>query len=133
MAIICILLCDSIYFLFAITYVGIPAIKYSNATNYICANLDSSNFSCVNGSVQTVKLYCNSVGGFPIPTITWYHNGDEIINGNVINGTLILNKSACDLLGTYQCVVSNEIDSKIAVFRVLPFGKCIFRYCYTLF
>ena len=101
-----------------------PVVEHSNTTDhYVCANLSSTDFSCVNGSVQTVNLYCNSVGGFPIPTVTWYHNGAEIINANVFNGTLMLNTSACDLLGTYQCVVSNEVGSRIAVFRVLPFGK----------
>ena len=98
-------------------------VKHSTTDYYICANLNSTDFSCVNGSVQTVNLYCNSVGGTPIPTITWYHNGAEIINANVLNGTLMLNESACDLLGTYQCVVSNEAGSRITVFRVLPFGK----------
>ena len=100
-----------------------PVVEHSNKTqHYICANLNSTDFSCVNGTFQTVNLHCTSVGGYPIPTVTWYHNGDEIIDGNVSNGTLMLNRSACDLLGTYQCIVSNEAGSEIVVFRVLPFG-----------
>ena len=101
-----------------------PVIEHSNVMDYyICVNSASTvNFLCVNDTVRTISLYCNSVGGFPVPTITWYHNGDEIINATIVNGTLILNKSACDLLGTYQCVVSNEFGSETAVFRVLPYG-----------
>ena len=34
-----------------------------------------------------------------------------------------MNKTACDLLGTYQCVVKNEAGTEILVHRVLPFGK----------
>ena len=90
---------------------------------YVCANLNSTDFSCINGAVQIVDLHCSSVGGFPIPTVTWYHNGVEMINANVFDGTLMLNKTACDLLGTYQCVVSNEVGSEITVFRILPYGK----------
>ena len=104
-----------------------PVVEHSNVMDYyICANSDSTvNFLCVNGTVQNVSLYCNGVGGFPFPTVTWYRNGDEIINATIVNGTLMLNKSACDLLGTYQCVVSNKVGSKTAVFRVLPYGELI--------
>ena len=105
---------------------GVPALRHSNSTDhYICATLNSTDLSCINGTIQTVSLYCNSVGGFPVPTVTWYHNGDEIINATIVNGTLMLNKSTCDLLGTYQCVVSNEVSSKIAEFRVLPYGTYV--------
>ena len=100
-----------------------PALKYSNSTDhYICTTLNSSDLSCINGTNQNVSLYCSSVGGFPVPTITWYHNGDEIFNATIVNGALMLNKSACALLGTYQCLVSNEVSSEIVEFRVLPYG-----------
>ena len=105
---------------------GTPVVEHSNSTDYyICANLSDADFSCINGAVQTVELYCISVGGFPIPTVTWYHNGEETVDADVFNGTLMLKKPACDLLGTYQCVVSNEVGSEIIAFRVLPFGKNI--------
>ena len=103
---------------------GAPFVEHSNTTDhFICANLNSTDFSCVSGTVQAVDLYCKSVGGFPIPTVTWYHNGNKMINANVSNGTLMLNNTACDLLGTYQCVVSNEVGSKTTLFRILPYGK----------
>ena len=105
--------------------IGAPVVEHSDITDhFICANSNSStDFACVNGTIQTVDLYCNSVGGYPIPTVTWYHNGNEMINANVSNGMMTLNNTACDLLGTYQCIVSNEVGSEIITFRILPFGK----------
>ena len=105
--------------------IGAPVVEHSDITDhFICANSNSStDFACVNGTVQTVDLYCNSVGGYPIPTVTWYHNGNEMINANASNGTLTLNNTACDLLGTYQCIVSNEVGSITTLFRILPYGE----------
>ncbi|XP_065888000.1 uncharacterized protein [Dysidea avara] len=101
---------------------SIPIIEKSETTHYICANL-AGNFKCAGGASQFVTLDCNITAGFPAPTITWYHNGIEIMNNGTSNETLILNKTACDLLGTYQCVAKNEVGTAVLVHRVLPFGR----------
>ena len=101
---------------------GPPAIQNTDTTHYICVNLHD-NLTCAGGAHQTVTLHCNITAGYLTPTIAWYHNGIELVNDGSSNGTLLINKTACDLLGTYQCVVKNEAATAVLVHRVLPFGK----------
>ena len=90
--------------------IGAPTVQSTDTTHFICANL-TDDFTCAGGARQLVTLHCNITSGTPTPSITWYHNGIEIVNDGISDEVLVVNKSACDLLGTYQCV--------------LPFGKLL--------
>jgi len=110
-------LCIFMFFL-----IGAPTVESTDTTHFICANL-TDNFTCASGARQLITLHCNITSGTPTPSITWYHNGIEIVNDGISDEALIVNKTACDLLGSYQCVVKNEAGIAVLVHRVLPFGK----------
>ena len=57
--------------------------------------------------------------GFPIPTVTWLHNGSIIVDGsnNITkatdnsSSTLTITIVTADNLGNYTCMVSNLLGS----------------------
>ena len=76
---------------------------------------------------QTVTLHCKASDYL---TISWYKNGEvlELNNEDTVfnqtTGDLVIRREdPCDLLGVYQCFVSNEIDTVHVSTRVLPFGE----------
>ena len=60
--------------------------------------------------------------GFPIPTVTWLHNGSIIVDGsnNITiaadnhSSTLTITIVTADKLGKYTCMVSNLMGSDTA-------------------
>ena len=76
---------------------------------------------------QSVALNCKATGYL---SIDWYKNGElldvdsEGTTFNQTTGDLIIRREdPCELLGVYQCFVSNEIDTVQVSTRVLPFGE----------
>ena len=86
---------------------------------------------------QSISLYCN---GTDYQEMIWYKNGqlldvnstDIVYNQTTSSWTLTKN-NPCDLLGVYQCFVSNEVGTVHVSTRVLPLGEednisvCIIR------
>ena len=60
--------------------------------------------------------------GFPIPTVTWLHNGSILVDGsnNITiatdnsSSTLTITSVTADNFGNYTCVVSNLLGSVMA-------------------
>ena len=96
--------------------------------HYITIKSDTDIYSC-RGSPknQSVTIRCTTSGA---AMIRWYKNGElldvdsEGTTFNQTTGELIIRKEdPCELLGVYQCFVSNEIDTVQVSTRVLPFGE----------
>ena len=87
---------------------------------------------------QSVSLYCNATG---YQEMIWYKNGQlldvnsstDIVFNQTTSSWTITKNNPCDLLGVYQCFVSNEVGTVHVSTRVLPLGEednisvCIIR------
>ena len=94
--------------------------------HFITIKHDALN-GCNSSVNQSVTLNCKASGYL---SINWYKNGElldidsEGITFNQTTGDLMIRrKDPCELLGVYQCFVSNEIDTVHVSTRVLPFGE----------
>jgi len=101
--------------------------------------IKSNHFGCpVEADYQSISLNCNATG---YQEMIWYKNG-KLLNVNrskdiVFNQTTsswtITKNNPCDLLGVYQCFVSNEVGTVHVSTRILPLGEednisvCIIR------
>lgn len=78
---------------------------------------------------QNYKLTCDAVGG-PEPTIKWYHDDEEITNGDHLmmtpNGkTLMLKDVRKAQNGVYKCEAENRKAKVEATGVIKAFGKCL--------
>ena len=53
--------------------------------------------------------YVYEAGGFPAPSVTWYFNGGDSVNGN----ELVIGVPQPDNSGIYQCLVRNTIEGTV--------------------
>lgn len=63
---------------------------------------------------DTVDMFCESAGGTPTPTLTWYKDGRELVSGDHVTivgrRVRLLGLSAADG-GLYTCTFSNAVGS----------------------
>ena len=100
--------------------------------------IKSNQFGCPTEVVnQSVSLHCNATG---YQEMIWYKNGQlldvnstDIVFNQTTSSWTITKNNPCDLLGVYQCFVSNEVGTVHVSTRVLPLGEennisvCIIR------
>ncbi|KAG0415616.1 hypothetical protein HPB47_007232, partial [Ixodes persulcatus] len=67
-----------------------------------------------------LRLSCETPGGEPNPSITWFRNGEVIANtsrasarGNIRSDAVIPRLYRSDLLSTFSCQVSNNISAPV--------------------
>ena len=105
---------------------------YSDYDQFV--RIKSNQLGCpIEVDSQSISLYCNATG---YQEMTWYKNG-QLLNINstdiVYYQTTTTKNNPCDLLGVYQCFVSNEVGTVHISTRVLPLGEennisvCIIR------
>ena len=78
----------------------------------------------------SVTYICNATGT-PTPTITWYYNGDTVMEPgvSVMGSVLSIPSLEARHSGIYQCFARNEFkgrvreDSRIWILEVRPPGK----------
>ncbi|XP_065909914.1 uncharacterized protein [Dysidea avara] len=94
-------------------------------THFVKINKDIPGCQDVS-DIQSVSLHCNATS---YEEMIWYKNGqlldvnssDIVFNQTTSNWTITKN-NPCDLLGVYQCFVSNEVGTVHVSTRVLPLG-----------
>jgi len=105
-------------------------------TQFVEVNTDKPGCHNVSGN-QSISLYCNATG---YQEMIWYKNGQlldvnstDIVYNQTTSGWTITKTNPCNLLGVYQCFVSNEVGTVHISTRVLPLGEednisvCIIR------
>jgi len=88
-------------------------------------------------NTQSISLHCNATG---YQEMIWYKNGQlldvnstDIVYNQTTSSWTITKNNPCDLLGVYQCFVSNKVGTVHVSTRVLPLGEednisvCIIR------
>jgi len=105
-------------------------------TQFVEINKDQPGCHNESGN-QSISLHCNATD---YQEMIWYKNGQllninsrDIVYNQTTSSWTITKNNPCDLLGVYQCFVSNEVGTVHISTRVLPFGEednisvCIIR------
>lgn len=88
---------------------------------------------------ESISMTCQSVGGKPLPTITWMKNGVQLVmpsmdvTGNVSRSTLNVTLSHSDHGANYTCFVYNLLNEyqPLIVSRIFSV-QCEFFLCSNL-
>ena len=84
----------------------------------------------------TAIMFTCEVSGIPIPNITWYHNGQPLVNSGketIAGNVLTIQFTLVEHLGMYQCFADNKISNvyKSWTMQVREQGVyiCVHRLC----
>ena len=125
--------------MFLFTFTERPSLSLGlNYTDIQFVRIKSNQLGCLDEvDNQSISLQCNATG---YQEMIWYKNGQlldvnstDIVYNQTTSSWTITKSNPCDLLGVYQCFVSNEVGTAHVSTRVLPLGEennisgCIIR------
>ena len=118
----------TICIMFSILYIEIaPVIEMGNFT-IGCLSSEGNiggNYSNITGG--QVRIYCRLIDGFPLPNISWFYMGSELImfrNSSEISRTV-----ENDTIGEYSCVATNTVGIGSSISFVDIQCKLVSLYC----